>query len=274
MTSQEFWEKAQGKLDSRIPKWRELIEHYQQVSAIEARARGKRLSDDEIFAALVRSVLSNSTDWSKVERVLPELSSCFGGFDPHSYAARLPASVDEVLLPWFKQRHAGSMTLRSSLLKLIAAAERLCSASKAAGSLENYFHSIFVGSGKDPKQMAVALGGMSSPHKLPTLGIPLAAEFLKNIGYDVAKPDRHVNRAVGSFGWVTFAKWKSRAGTTPPTASEAELLKVMQAMESIGIQLATPVAYLDNAIWLLCAKSGLHMTNDELARLSGNSGDR
>lgn len=52
------------------------------------------------------------------------------------------------------------------------------------------------------------------------MGIPLAAEFLKNLGYDVAKPDRHICRAVGEFGWVEFKSWPDRSGNKAPYPSD------------------------------------------------------
>ena len=42
----------------------------------------------------------------------------------------------------------------------------------------------------------------------------------------------------------------------------------MGAVQDIATAAGMPVVMVDNAIWLLCAKSGLHLTNPELAELA------
>jgi thermostable 8-oxoguanine DNA glycosylase len=91
---------------------------------------------------------------------------------------------------------------------------------------------------------------------------------MKNIGFDVAKPDRHINRAMGCFNLVHFANWCDHAGTKPPQATEGEMINVMQTMQQCANEVNILVTFLDNAIWLLCARSGLYFTNAALCRLT------
>jgi hypothetical protein len=176
--------------------------------------------------------------------------------------------VEAALVAEFQARKAGSLTLRQDLLRLVRTAQRLSHLSDEYGSLAAYFDTLFERSGRDPKSMAVALASHASSEKLAGLGIPLAAEFLKNIGLDISKPDRHINRAAGSLGLARFRRWPSREGTTPPQPTEPELVAVMAAMESWAAATGLRVAFLDNAVWLLCARSGLHLSNAELAGLA------
>ena len=113
------------------------------------------------------------------------------------------------------------------------------------------------------------LGGQSQ-YKLPSLGVALAAEALKNLGYDLAKPDRHMMRAVGSFGLVWFNRWKhaQRGRGYPGSTSRKKLLEVMTTAEQIAEAANESVAFVDNAIWLLCAKDELYLTNSELAAMA------
>jgi thermostable 8-oxoguanine DNA glycosylase len=117
----------------------------------------------------------------------------------------------------------------------------------------------------------VTLGGkrFGLVHKLPGFGIALAAEFLKNVGYDVAKPDRHVNRALGSFGWVSFKRWSDRNGTQAPEANEDELIAVMQEVARCAQSVSQSACFVDNVIWVLCARSCLHASNEELMTIGG-----
>ncbi len=226
-------------------------------------------SDDEVFEGLVRSILSANTKWAKVERVLPELCTLLHDLSLSWYAALSPIDVERTLVPWFEQRKAGSISLNQNLQRLIESAGQLSDISQRHGSLENYLVHLSQRHNGDPKVVAAALGEVESPAKLPGLGVALAAEFLKNVGYDVSKPDLHINRAVGSFGLVQFARWPDQRGFKAPQAKESELRTVMQVMETWALKLGFRVTFLDNAVWLLCAalKSGLHLSNSDLAAL-------
>ena len=160
------------------------------------------------------------------------------------------------------------MLLSKSLKQFITSAGKLSDYSGQYGSVENFLTWLFRTNGSDSKLLARALGD-AGDYKLPGFGIPLAAEALKNIGYDVAKPDRHINRAVGCFGMVEFRRWHDRSGwETPPQPTVAELMRVMRAMEELSREVRQSVTFVDNAVWLLCARSGLHMSNDKLAALA------
>jgi hypothetical protein len=136
------------------------------------------------------------------------------------------------------------------------------------GSAENYFVEVIRSVGGDPKRAALELGRVGGDWKLPGFGVPIAAEALRNLGFDLSKPDRHVCRAVGSFGLVEFRRWTDRSGTKAPSPRIEEMMKVMAAVESFARGVGVRATFLDNAIWLLCARSGCHLTNEELSALA------
>jgi hypothetical protein len=260
-----LWGAIRQRLDVELPNWTQLIDHFGQVAAVERREAGLRWSDDEVFEALLRAVLSNSTDWAKIEAVLPELRGIFSGFSLSRYAETTADDVNERLLPWFKARKAGSMTLKRSLIDLARTARILREWSVSHGSAEHYFLHVIASCRDDPKGAAVALSDPGTTVKLPGLGVPLAAEALRNMGFDVCKPDRHVCRALGSFGLVKFRTWPDRDGTKPPQASAGEMLNTMTAVEALARSTATRPTLIDNAIWLMCARMGLYLSNTDLA---------
>jgi endonuclease III len=264
-----LWKCIERRLDDGLPEWRNEIDRLGQVPAVKKREEGGKWSDDEVFEGLVRSILSANTVWSKVERVLPELCTLLHDFSLSWYAALQPADVNQTLVPWFEQRKSGSVALGPNLLRLITSAKQLSGFRERYGSLESYLAHLSAQHNGDPKAVAAALGEEISPAKLPGLRVALAAEFLKNVGYNVSKPDTHINRAMGSFGLVQFANWADRKNFKTPHAGKYELRKVMDVMEKWALELGFPVTFLDNAVWLLCAapKSGLHLSNSELAAL-------
>ena len=275
-TDNFLWQNIQRRLDSSPLPWRERIAGFGQMEARDRRAASGTWTDQEVFKALVLAVLSSNTDWSKVESVLPELPTLFHHFDPADYAILTDTQVETELVPWFVARKAGSMTLKRNLIYLIQAARKLERHSRTHGSADSYFTAIVHRSQGDPKRAALLLG--SDPaYKLPSIGVPLAAETLRNLGYDVAKPDRHIMRAVGCFGLADFGVWSAdatlRAGTKAPNPSCARQMAAMAAVEDLAHNVQEQVILVDTAIWLLCAKSGLNLSNADLAQLASTTTD-
>ena len=271
MRSPALWQSIESRLDSSLNDWRGRVDGFDQISAVEDRTAGREWSDDETFKGLLMAVLSTNTDWSKIERVQAELSELFSGFDLTWYAGLPACEIGDRFLPWFLDRNAGSVSLRRNLVNLIETARLLTEHSRVHGTAESYFTSLVRHLDGDPKQAALCLG-FRSEYKLPAFGVPLAAEALKNLGFDVAKPDRHVTRAVASFGMVPFRNWHGRSGRTAPSLSSKDsYLAVMGAVQEIATSVGMPVVMVDNAIWLLCAKSGLYLTNPELAEIAGEN---
>ena len=272
MTTPALWQNIEDRLDSSLKGWRSRLDDLEQVLAVEARSAGREWTDEETFRSLLLAVLSSNTDWSKIEGIREDLAQLFSGFDLSSYAALPACEIGDRFLPWFLDRKAGSVTLGRNLVNLIDTARLLTEHSRVHGTAENYFTSLLRRVDGDPKQVAILLGSRSEC-KLPAFGVATAAEALKNLGFDVAKPDRHVVRAVASFGLVSFRNWSGRTGRSPPAiSSRASYLAVMAAVEDLATAAGMPVVMVDNAIWLLCARSGLHLTNPELAELARESG--
>ncbi len=261
-----LWHAIRNRLDRSLQNWTQRIEDLGQVAAVERREDGSHWDDDQVFEALLRAVLSNNTDWAKVERVLPELRDTFSGFSLRQYAETNDQDVDR-RISWFKHRNAGSMTLRRSLVDLAKTSRILRDWSTKHGCAEHYFLVVMRSSEDDPKRAAIALGDNGSGKKLPGLGVPLAAESLRNMGFDVSKPDRHLCRAMGSFGLVRFRKWPDRAGTKPPSATSSEMLETMTIVERMAKIIGERPTFVDNAVWLLCCKGGVHISNADLVSM-------
>ena len=232
---------------------------------------GRIWSDDEVFEAVLLAVLSSNTDWSRIESVQAELSDLFSGFSLKSYASLADARIGDRFLPWFKARKAASIALGQDLVNLIGAARILLEYSRNHGAADSYFTSLMQRCDGDPKLAALRLG-CRGVDKLPSLGVPLAAEALKNLGFDVAKPDRHLMRAIGSFRLVHFGRWTDtgawRQGRATPVPTPKRQLLAMTAVQEIAQATDERVVLVDNAIWLLCAKSELYLTNRLLAELA------
>ena len=282
-----LWTTIRNHLNTGIPNWQEKIIGFGQVAAAENREKGKQRTDNEIFEGFVKAILSSNNDWAKIERVLPELQSLFHNFELTYYASLTDSDVLNKIHPWFKERSADSQNLKQDLVRLIQSSKQLLIYSKDHGGLDNFITALLKANGLDPKLLALELGSNTSKHKLRGMGIALAAEALRNIGFDIAKPDRHINRAMGCFGLVRFGRWSESyinlkgkkatrfievdeppGGYSYPEATEENSIEVMKTMEDFAKSIKVRPVFLDNAIWLLCAKSGLYTSNEGLRRLA------
>ena len=234
-----LWEKIESRLDSSHEGWRDRVDEFGQTNAVKRRSVGQAWNDGETFEATLMAVLSNNTDWSKIQRVRADLPSVFSGFSLRHYAGLSENDISRIE-SWFRDRRAGSMTLKRDLFNLVHTARRLLEYSRVHGSAEAYFVSLVRQLDNDPVRAALRLGTQGDKYKLPALGVPLAAEALKNLGFDLAKPDRHITRAVASFGLVDFGSWAERTHRTPP--KKVSDLEVMEAVQRIGEAARVPSA--------------------------------
>ena len=260
-----LWKNIQKELNVKLPNWCETEAVRVANDAVTKRKNGTPFSDVEIWAGFVKGVLSNQTDFSKIERVLPELGKLFANFSLSYYAGLTGFDICRIFIPWFRRLNAASMTLQNDLIRLISTARLLRCYSHTHGSLENFFSTLLSNNNNDPILLAFDLGADTSKYKLPGLGIALASESLRNIGFDISKPDRHINRFVGSLGLVHYSKWVKATPYSSPETSNPELIQTMRVMQLFSKSVGVSASYLDASVWLLCAISGCHLNNMEIA---------
>lgn len=266
MNLHSLWRNIESHLNSSCPDWKKKIEDFGQVDAIKRRDLGETWSNNEVFEALLLSVLSADRNWEQVERIKPELKEPFCEFELEAYAKRPASDVDKILVPWFKERRAGWRDMRNQLVRLIRTAGILRQHSK--DDADSYFRQLKSSHDNDNKEVALCLGVQGSKHKLPSLGVPLAAEALKNLGFDVAKPDRHVCRAIRAFGLVDFRPEKNGRYQY---GDQSKQLEIMTRVEEIAREAGEPVAFVDNAIWMLVAQGERLLADWALAELAGSN---
>ena len=172
-------------------------------------------SAERIFEAFAVALLSGNTRWERIERIRGALGTPFADFDLARYASIADIDIDGTIMPWFRERKAGAPGLRAGLSRLRATAVKLSSYEDGVGGAHGFLSDALVDAKGSPEDLAVALG-TSKAWKLPGFGIALAAEALRNLGFDLCKPDRHILRAMGSWSLVHFAHWDRRGAFTPP----------------------------------------------------------
>jgi hypothetical protein len=256
-----------GDRSGRPLDWESRIEGLGQLDKSNKRRQGVHFNDNDVFEAILKSMLSNSTDWRRVERVSAQLPELFCDFSLSDYAKRDSRYVSDFLIPRLSGMGVGSNTLRNDLTRLLITAKVLTDYSQTYGAADRYFDAAIGAASGDLIEATALLGTEGSKFKLKGMGIPLAAEAMKNLGYEVAKPDRHICRAVACWKLVAFRDetWKSAGKTqAPKNVRRSELIATMRSIQDFAATISLQPSYVDQAVWLLCAISGCHASNEAL----------
>lgn len=262
-----LWERLTERLSRWRTDWRMCID-----TAAEADPRPRsslhRMQDNAVFKAFAISLISGNTRWDRIASIRAELGEPFQEFSPKRFSTLSDAFIREVLVPWFRVRRAGSAGLEKQLVNL-RRTSAILAGSKAHRHARDYLEEVLSAAEGSPEGAAMLIG--ASPRwKLPGFGIPLAAEALRLLGFDLCKPDRHILRAMGSWRYVQFARWERKGAFTAPQARPDELLDTMLAVRALAEDNRMAVSYTNSVIWLAGAVSGPHLTNLDFERMVGD----
>lgn len=119
--------------------------------------------------------------------------------------------------------------------------EKLLSFENVHGGIDN-FYQHFIKADPSLNTLVLVLSENNSKYNLSQMGEALTAEYLRNVGYDISKPDRHIRRILGN-------KYLG--------CSESEIVPIYEAFDivaEIAAELNMPVAEVDYILWSYCAK--------------------
>ncbi|MEG3089401.1 hypothetical protein [Sphingomonas sp. PB4P5] len=250
------------RLDKWQISWRSMIEA-PVVPPLQPLRDFASVSDETIFEAFATAAISGNTRWDRIAAIRDQLADPFLDFSPRNFAALDDHDIDERIVPWFRERHAGAPRLRAVLARLRDAARILgCNDTRTAAA---FLEEARMSARQSAEEMAYLLG--TAPRfKLPGFGIALAAEALRLLGCDLCKPDRHVMRAMGSWKLVQYRRWPE-GKFAAPQARPGELLATMLAVRALATANDVSVSFANSTIWIAGAVSGARMTNPDLASL-------
>lgn len=210
----------------------------------QRRRNGATFTLVDHLRAMVYSMLSAGITWERVEsgidlttgRLLP-IDEAFHDYDPNYLVYCDPAALRDRI----RALHCASQyTMKQMTALLDVNLPKLKAWEQKCGSIDAYYQSYIE---NDPtlKSLVSALALQDSPDKQGQMGEALVAEYLKNVGYDLAKPDRHICRILG----------RNYLG-----CSELETLPAYEAIDfvaEIALALNRPAAEVDYILWSYCA---------------------
>lgn len=109
------------------------------------------------------------------------------------------------------------------------------------GSVENHYQ-FYAAKDGSYEDLIKALSDGKSEDKMVQLGFALSCEYLRNVGYDIPKPDRHIRRILGK-DYLDLSEKQ-------PVAEK----KAFDIIIDLAKELNKPVAEVDYILWSYCAK--------------------
>lgn len=219
--------------------------HFSRITTIVSKRRsGWKPTINEYIEGMIRAMLTNSTSWAKIapHYTHGKIASIFKSYNPTALKATLPSILIADLLA-IKCGNRSIAKQMSSLKDNIDTLEKIIATYSSAGEpFEAYFKSI---SPTYPILNVSDLDEFTRPkgkYKLQQMGVPLVCEFLKNMGFELPKPDVHLKTFLSS----------SRMGKSkkPLEATNEEVFKQIQGLAKSS---TFTIPQIDLIIWSFCA---------------------
>ena len=218
-----------------------VLDRRGQLTALEQRLQARRFPLSAHVRALILAWLTGRRPWARIGEHLDEIHRIFRGYDPRKLSRLDAGHAAERLC----ELSCGNRGIHAQLGALPWNLKQLKRIERDYGSLDDFVES------DEPLVIAKLLSRANSPYKLEQVGLPIALEYLRTVGIDLAKPTALVRRALGPerlglHGGGTQAKRDSFAA-------------VYRLAEGARIS-ATEV---DSLLWMLCAPDQAAVCGDE-----------
>lgn len=211
---------------------------------IDKRNRGELFSVTDHIRAMVYSMLSSGISWNRVAKDIQPDTKCVTSVDEIFYdydAEQLLNCTPEQLRDAAKSINCGTQsTLKQMEALLSVNIPKLLKLEKEYGTVDSYYDN-FIQKDKTLKALVKTLSDVESKDKMAQMGIALVCEYLRNVGYDIPKPDRHIRRILGS---------NTLAFSSNTTASPFDVFDIIS---EVAVWLNKSLAEVDYILWSYCA---------------------
>lgn len=211
---------------------------------IDRRNNGERFSVNDHIRAMVYSMLSSGIKWERVERGIDIKTGRIVPIDDifNNYDVEYLLNCDsDKLANSIRDFGCSSQSTWKQMKALISKnITKLISLEQEYGNIDFYYQK-FIDKDNTLKTLVKQLADPQSEDKLAEMAEALVAEYLKNVGYDIAKPDRHIRRILGSkiLGCSEY--------------EEVPVYEAFDIVAEIAQEMNKPVAEVDYTLWSYCA---------------------
>lgn len=199
---------------------------------------------EEHILGMVYAMLSSGISWKRMEKYIDENTGRISCIDEifHNYDVDFLLSCSIEILK--EGIHRKKLEGRSTEVQLKGLIQdnviKLKQWKDTFGSIDKYYRSL-IDKDSSYRKLIERLSQSDSKDKMKQMGIALTAEYLRNVGYDLAKPDRHLCRVLGSSVLACYEK---------EIVPEFEVMEIIKEIADI---LNRHVAEVDYILWSYCA---------------------
>lgn len=211
---------------------------------IDKRKQGGTFSVQDHICAMVYSMLSAGITWERVngkidnetKRIIP-IDDIFCQYAPQQILQFSPNQLRDKI----KELHfASQYTLKQMQALLSVNIPKLLQWEKEYGTVDTYYQK-YIQEDASLKLLVKTLSDSKSKNKLAQMEIALVSEYLRNVGYDIPKPDRHTRRILGNEILGLSEK------------QIAEPFEVFDILQDVAEKMGKSVAEVDYILWSYCA---------------------
>ena len=155
------------------------------LEAVKQRKNGKSFSFEEHLRGFVYAQLSALVSWKKIRENQPKLNDIFCNFDRQHLKEK---SSEDLINEITAIKCHNPYTTKNQMRSLKANIETFERIEQDFESLEKFItHST-------PATIIKLLADSNSTYKIKYMGVPIACEYVRNVGIDIIKPDVHIKR--------------------------------------------------------------------------------
>lgn len=201
------------------------------------RATGKDFQIQDYIEGMIRSMLTAMVDWYRIKPHFDngEIPDIFSNYDPQILKKADPIFLETEI----RKIKCGNICISKQMKALGHNVEVLQNIESKYGTIDQYFRCLLK---NYPSVSYSELQTFIKDYRLAEMGVALICEFLKNMGFDLPKPDRHLRRFFGKER-IGYSKQKN--------ASEKEVFDIV---ENLAQSTGKTRQEIDLIIWAYCAE--------------------
>lgn len=212
-------------------KSKRIVDFEHETNAVFQRRDGKKFTLEEHLRALIYALLSNQRSWNDIEPKLATVDKIFFNYD----ISRIKKYDGKYFEEKIRNAKCGNRSIKRQMKSLHYNIGILEKIEHRYGTLDSFVTSA------EPKKIAQKISNADSEFKLKQIGIPLAMEYLRNVGIDASKPDLHMKRIMG----------QPRLGVSRRTEATEE--EVIREVHSLARKIHRTEFEIDYLLWAYCA---------------------
>jgi thermostable 8-oxoguanine DNA glycosylase len=208
-------------------------------------------NDARIFEKLSIAILAGNTTYDDLKDNLPEIGRAFLDWDIEEIARLSNPAINGLYRDKIGQLNICTgdtpEKTESKLRWIRDDAHVFRNIQERHGSVWEFIGGLFSTEGQEALIQSFAYGSGKYPIKLRGVGLATCCEFLKGIGFDEFKPDRHAIR------FFRRIRLMENSGGMSGTDERARAIGITIANNIASEEILQPRKYVDALVWNLCA---------------------